>query len=64
MEKLKEMLKTIKELSIEDDESAHGWEDSMHLYALELIACGHPESVKIAKLALTSSKIKFSRWCA
>ena len=63
MEELKKMLKQIKAVQ-NDDEHAHILEDSMRQYALKLISNDHPESVKIAKLALSTSKLEFSRWCA
>ena len=63
MEKLKEMIENIIE-ERRDDERAHSLEDTMRAYALELIAKKHPASAEIAKLALSTSKLKFSRWCA
>lgn len=49
---------SVIQLLKEDDEVAHGIEDDMRDWVLKAI--DNP----LAKLALTSSKICFSRWCA
>ena len=48
-----------------DDEVAHGWEDELHFAVLKHIAkgtCKEPE--KCAKIAISTGKIEFARWCA
>jgi hypothetical protein len=49
----------------DDDEMAHSSEDSLHEEVLSAIANGTCENpAECARLALTSSLIEFSRWCA
>lgn len=48
-----------------DDEVAHGLEDDLRHDILDAIARGIAEAPReMAALALTSTKISFSRWCA
>jgi len=47
----------------DDDEVAHAKEDDFRERCLDLIAGGHPQSIAIAKWALSSSQLPFSRWC-
>jgi len=51
----------------DDDEHAHGAEDHLRESVLAVIAAGKISKQKMAKLAaiaLKTSKINFSRWCA
>ena len=48
----------------DDDETAHSMEDSLWCDVLQAIADGHENPSEIARLALTTSKIDFARWCA
>lgn len=51
--------------SKDDDEVAHSMEDDLHQAVLLAIADGTAEEPKImARLALESLNINFSRWCA
>ena len=47
-----------------DDEVAHGLEDSLWEAVLRTIAAGHPESQRMAQLALRTKDINFCRWRA
>lgn len=47
-----------------DDESAHSEEDDLRRDVLQAIADGNPIAAALASLALTTSEIEFSRWCA
>jgi len=47
-----------------DDEQAHSIEDSIRAAVLAAIAAGHPDTVELAKLALSTKDIEFHRWCA
>lgn len=50
-----------------DDERAHGMEDGLHEDVLMAIASGDikgVEAVQCAAIALTTTAIDFSRWCA
>jgi hypothetical protein len=47
-----------------DDEAAHAFEDDLRQYALAHISLAHPDSQRIAALALATSDVNFSRWCA
>ena len=47
-----------------DDESAHSAEDDLHQNVLREVAICNPESIEMAKEALKTLDIKFSRWCA
>ena len=47
-----------------DDESAHSLEDDLHQSVLAEVALGNPQSKAMAKEALKTLEIKFSRWCA
>lgn len=48
----------------DDDESAHSIEDQLREAVLRKIASGAHDAGHLAALVLTSSQIKFSRWCA
>lgn len=48
----------------DDDESAHGQEDELHQDVLRAIAAGAPNAQELAKAALETTVINFSRWCA
>lgn len=62
---VKSILTSIKEKAIgHDDEAAHSLEDSLFEAVLREVANGNSESQKLAKEALKSLKIEFSRWCA
>jgi phosphosulfolactate phosphohydrolase-like enzyme len=48
-----------------DDERQHALEDALYASVLKAIANGTADDpVGLARLAITSSRIKFSRWCA
>jgi hypothetical protein len=47
-----------------DDEAAHSMEDEFRDRILVLISEGHPKSKELADWALSTNKLKFSRWCA
>ncbi len=47
-----------------DDERAHGQEDALWRAVLEAIAGGAPDAAELAREALRSTEIEFSRWCA
>ena len=48
----------------DDDERAHGMEDKLWEDVLQAIAEGHSAPAEIARQALASRAIKFSRWGA
>lgn len=48
----------------DDDEAAHGNEDDLHRSVLRAIAEGSPVAQELAKEALKTLDIDFSRWCA
>lgn len=48
----------------DDDEVAHGMEDDLYHAVLESIADGAPDAPELAKAALETASIDFSRWCA
>ncbi len=48
-----------------DNEAAHAAEDDMSARVLDAIACGAAaDPAYLARLALSSSEIKFTRWYA
>ena len=48
-----------------DDESAHASEDALHEAVLQSIADGTAEDpAAMAALALKTTELQFSRWCA
>jgi hypothetical protein len=47
-----------------DPEVAHYDEDRLHQSVLALIADGHPDAAAIARAALTTTDLDFSRWYA
>lgn len=47
-----------------DDESAHSAEDDLRADVLRAIADGAADAAAMAKLALTTDRIEFARWCA
>lgn len=47
-----------------DDESAHSAEDDLRADVLRAIANGAADAAAMAKLALTTERIEFARWCA
>lgn len=47
-----------------DDESAHAAEDHLRADVLRAIADGAANAAAMAKLALTTDRISFERWCA
>lgn len=49
---------------LRDDEKAHAAEDQLWEDTLFAIAMGAENPVKLAKEALKTRQIKFSRWCA
>ena len=48
----------------EDDERAHSLEDDLYEQVLLAVINNNPESKEMAKEALKTKEIKFSRWCA
>lgn len=64
MEEIEKAVQHIREIA-GDDEAAHGREDELHVTFIRHVAdtaCG--ELAKKARRVLTTSKIRFSRWCA
>lgn len=47
-----------------DPERAHGMEDDLRELVLRAVATGRSDGPELANLALSSSEIKFARWCA
>lgn len=47
-----------------DDESAHSYEDALHIRVLMAVAEGHPDAVALATEALKTVEMDFARWCA
>lgn len=65
LEKLYQDCKTAAEAS--DDERAHSNEDDLREQALRWIAANasNADGIKrVAKLALSTTNLKFARWCA
>jgi hypothetical protein len=61
---VKEAIKEIHRVA-QDDETAHSLEDKLRANVLKAISNGKAEDPKeMARLALTTSKIDFCRWCA
>ncbi len=60
---IKKFLEAIKSSS-GDDEKAHALEDDLYIRTLEEIAWGATNPIELAKEALKSQTIKFSRWTA
>jgi hypothetical protein len=61
---VRERLAKIRQLAV-DPEAAHSAEDDLYTDLLRAIANGKCEDpAKCAKLALTSRKLRFDRWCA
>lgn len=54
----------IEEMKTYDDEVAHRSEDAMREEVLEAIANGAPNAAELARAALKSSELDFSRWTA
>lgn len=48
----------------DDDEAAHGREDDLRERVLAAIASGAANASDLAREALRTSDIQFSRWCA
>lgn len=47
-----------------DDEGAHAAEDALHQEVLQAIAAGAADAPALARAALKTRDIEFSRWCA
>jgi hypothetical protein len=47
-----------------DDELAHSLEDKLREDVLKSIASGVDNPQELARLVLTTTELKFSRWCA
>jgi hypothetical protein len=47
-----------------DDEVAHDDEDRLRADVLQAIVDGSPDYKALARIALSTRKIQFSRWCA
>lgn len=52
------------EAEVDDDEGAHVDEDVLHQEVLLAIAKGHPDAMKLARLALKTRDMAFRRWYA
>lgn len=48
----------------DDDEKAHSMEDALRRDVLEAIAKGVENPSLLASIALSTSEVPFSRWCA
>ncbi len=48
----------------DDDEDAHIMEDALHVDVLKAVWAGHPDAREMAHVALQTTKLDFSRWCA
>lgn len=61
-----EALKAVKEIKriSDDDETAHIREDELYTEFVEFIAAQGGDVGEIAKVVLSTHKIRFSRWCA
>lgn len=46
-----------------DDEKAHSMEDRLHADVLRAVVRGEPEAKEMARVALTTNRINFGRWC-
>lgn len=64
VEIIRALVKAIEEDALTDYERAHSKEDELHVYVLREIANGHPDSFALAREALKSCEIEFSRYCA
>lgn len=58
---VKQKIKNIKAIK-DDAEMAHITEDELYETVLKEVVKGNPEAVAMAKVALTSQKIGFSKW--
>jgi len=47
-----------------DAEAMHFREDTLYRSILEEVASGNPDAPAMARLALTTQELGFSRWCA
>lgn len=47
-----------------DYDAAHGLEDIFHVWALKKVRSGHPQSKKLAGIALQTTKLDFDRYTA
>lgn len=64
MEEIEKAVQHIREIA-GDDEAAHGREDELHVAFIRHVAdTACAELAKKARRVLTTSKIRFSRWCA
>ena len=65
IDEAKEIVRAI-ERKKNDDEVAHSKEDSLRAGVLEEIAagCSRETAIELAKIALSTDDIDFSRWCA
>lgn len=63
VEQVQEFLAHLRGIT-DDDERAHGYEDSLRDYALRLIAEGAANPETIALVALATGNLPFKRWAA
>lgn len=63
LEEIKIRIQEIKDISY-DNEKAHGYEDQLREDILKAISEGAENAQEMAKLALSTNDIKFSRWYA
>jgi hypothetical protein len=63
IEEARERVEEIRREAARDDERAHGLEDALHKDVLKAIAEGARNGRQLAAEALTTSEIKFGRWC-
>lgn len=66
---MQDVTDAVKQIQVQnvkgDDETAHSLEDALYIAVLEEIAeNGHPEAASLAKEALKTQKMTFSRRCA
>ncbi len=48
--------------NVRDSEHAHSLEDALHRAVLKAIAQGSPDSRELARIAVQTTELKFSRW--
>ena len=58
-------VEAIRKVAVNDDETAHSQEDTLHQDVLQAIADGRCDGpADCARAALETRSIEFSRWCA
>jgi hypothetical protein len=51
-------------MSQHDDEVAHAREDALREHALRCFMGAHPDAHEIGAIAISTSKLRFARWCS